>query len=86
MYAGRGAEYGNATAVFSEPQHPYTWGLLTSMPRMDRAVRDRLRPITDADVVLGYINPQHLVGGALKLNAEKARQAKITLDSLTRAN
>ena len=28
--------------------------------------------VTDANVVLGYINPQHLVGGALKLNAEKA--------------
>ena len=31
--------------------------------------------ITDANVVLGYINPGHLVGGALKLNAEKARAA-----------
>ena len=29
--------------------------------------------VTDANVVLGYINPQHLIGGALKLNAEKAR-------------
>jgi N-methylhydantoinase A len=29
--------------------------------------------ITDANVLLGYINPKHLVGGALKLNAEKAR-------------
>jgi N-methylhydantoinase A len=29
--------------------------------------------ITDANVLLGYINPTHLVGGALKLNAEKAR-------------
>ena len=29
--------------------------------------------ITDANVLLGYINPAHLVGGALKLNAEKAR-------------
>ena len=29
--------------------------------------------VTDANVLLGYINPQHLVGGALKLNAEKAR-------------
>ncbi|MBN8959060.1 MAG: hydantoinase/oxoprolinase family protein [Rhizobiales bacterium] len=29
--------------------------------------------VTDANVVLGYINPQHLVGGALKLNAAKAR-------------
>jgi N-methylhydantoinase A len=31
--------------------------------------------ITDANVVLGYINPHHLVGGALKLNAAKARTA-----------
>jgi N-methylhydantoinase A len=31
--------------------------------------------ITDANVLLGYINPGHLVGGALKLNAEKARAA-----------
>jgi N-methylhydantoinase A len=30
--------------------------------------------ITDANVVLGYINSQHLVGGALKLNAAKARE------------
>jgi N-methylhydantoinase A len=29
--------------------------------------------VTDASVLLGYINPHHLVGGALKLNAEKAR-------------
>src|SRR5438552_6129596 len=29
--------------------------------------------VTDANVVLGYINPAHLVGGALKLNAEQAR-------------
>jgi N-methylhydantoinase A len=31
--------------------------------------------VTDANVVLGYLNPQHLVGGALKLNAEKARSS-----------
>ena len=31
--------------------------------------------ITDANVLLGYINPTHLVGGALRLNAEKARAA-----------
>ena len=30
--------------------------------------------VTDANVILGYINPDHLVGGALKLNADKARE------------
>jgi N-methylhydantoinase A len=31
--------------------------------------------VTDANVTLGYINPRHLVGGALKLNAAKSREA-----------
>jgi N-methylhydantoinase A len=31
--------------------------------------------VTDANLLLGYLNPSHLVGGALKLNAEKARRA-----------
>ena len=31
--------------------------------------------VTDANLILGYLNPAHLVGGALKLNAEKARRA-----------
>jgi N-methylhydantoinase A len=31
--------------------------------------------VTDANLILGYLNPAHLVGGALKLNAERARRA-----------
>jgi len=46
MYAGRCVEYGTATTIFEEPQHPYTWGLLGSMPRLDRGVTTRLLPIT----------------------------------------
>ncbi len=46
MYAGRGVEYDSAEKIFGAPEHPYTWGLLSSMPRMDREVRDRLLPIT----------------------------------------
>ena len=45
MYAGRAVEYGPAREVFSNPQHPYTWGLLGSMPRWDRARTQRLAPI-----------------------------------------
>ena len=45
MYAGRVAEYGAAADIFSRPDHPYTWGLLASMPRMDRALTSRLIPI-----------------------------------------
>ncbi len=45
MYGGRAAEYGKADDIFSEPQHPYTWGLLGSMPRLDRERSERLLPI-----------------------------------------
>jgi peptide/nickel transport system ATP-binding protein len=45
MYAGREVEYGTAEQIFREPQHPYTWGLLGSMPRLDRVRTDRLIPI-----------------------------------------
>jgi peptide/nickel transport system ATP-binding protein len=45
MYAGRGAEYSTAEDIFEHPQHPYTWGLLGSMPRIDRERSDRLLPI-----------------------------------------
>ncbi|MGX6603921.1 ABC transporter ATP-binding protein [Micromonosporaceae bacterium Da 78-11] len=45
MYGGKIIEKGPALSVFQEPQHPYTWGLLGSMPRLDRDVRDRLNPV-----------------------------------------
>jgi len=45
MYAGRVAEAGTATDLFTQPGHPYTWGLLGSMPRLDAARIERLRPI-----------------------------------------
>src|SRR5690242_909094 len=45
MYAGRVAEYGSAADIFASPGHPYTWGLLASMPRMDRERLTRLVPI-----------------------------------------
>ncbi|MCK1230030.1 ABC transporter ATP-binding protein [Streptococcus uberis] len=35
MYAGKIVEYGTVDEVFYNPQHPYTWGLLNSMPTTD---------------------------------------------------
>ncbi|GGU99415.1 ABC transporter ATP-binding protein [Streptomyces spectabilis] len=45
MYGGRCVERGSAQEVFYEPQHPYTWGLLGSMPRIDREETERLVPV-----------------------------------------
>ena len=36
MYAGRVMEYGPARQIFEQPQHPYAWGLLDSMPSVER--------------------------------------------------
>jgi peptide/nickel transport system ATP-binding protein len=45
MYGGKCVEKGTVDEVFYSPQHPYTWGLLASMPRMDKVRRERLDPI-----------------------------------------
>jgi peptide/nickel transport system ATP-binding protein len=45
MYGGKGIEYGSAREIFERPEHPYTWGLLGSMPRLDRTRTERLIPI-----------------------------------------
>jgi len=42
MYAGRVVEFGTAEQIFETPRHPYTRGLIKSVPRLDRRNRDRL--------------------------------------------
>jgi oligopeptide/dipeptide ABC transporter ATP-binding protein len=48
MYAGRVVEYGTKRQVFYDPLHPYTWGLLGSIPRLDRAKPEKLASIAGA--------------------------------------
>jgi peptide/nickel transport system ATP-binding protein len=45
MYGGQCVEQGSVDDIFYNPQMPYTWGLLGSMPRMDRTRQARLTPI-----------------------------------------
>jgi peptide/nickel transport system ATP-binding protein len=45
MYAGKCIEYGSTEDIFYRPEHPYTWGLLGSMPRLDRDRTERLMPV-----------------------------------------
>ncbi|MGZ4371442.1 MAG: ABC transporter ATP-binding protein, partial [Gaiellaceae bacterium] len=55
MYAGRVVEQGTKRDVFYDPQMPYTWGLLGSIPRLDRPRVERLHTIEGAPPSL--INP-----------------------------
>src|SRR5438552_11433599 len=45
MYAGRIVEEGGKRDIFYDPQHPYTWGLLGSIPRLDRPKPEKLHSI-----------------------------------------
>jgi len=45
MYAGRIVERGTAREIYANPRHPYTLGLLRSVPRLDEPRRARLQPI-----------------------------------------
>jgi len=45
MYAGRVVERAAKRDVFYDPQHPYTWGLLGSIPRLDRPKPEKLHSI-----------------------------------------
>jgi peptide/nickel transport system ATP-binding protein len=45
MYGGQCVETGKVQDIFYQPEMPYTWGLLGSMPRMDRTRQERLNPI-----------------------------------------
>ena len=45
MYAGQIVEQGPVDQIFEQPQHPYTWSLLRSIPRVDALRHERLRSI-----------------------------------------
>ncbi|MFA9377989.1 MAG: ABC transporter ATP-binding protein [Lachnotalea sp.] len=55
MYAGNLIEKGSIDDIFYEPKHPYTWGLLKSVPKINADEHERLIPIEGNPVDL--INP-----------------------------
>jgi len=55
MYAGRIVEEGTIDDIFYNPKHPYTWGLLRSVPKLNADEHERLIPIEGSPVDL--LNP-----------------------------
>src|SRR5688572_15699634 len=45
MYAGRIVEHADTDTIFAAPEHPYTWGLLSSIPKLDSPRDEELVPI-----------------------------------------
>ncbi|SDR57317.1 peptide/nickel transport system ATP-binding protein [Rhizobiales bacterium GAS191] len=57
MYAGKVVEEASVEQLFAEPRHPYTQGLIRSIPRIDRAATHRTRLETIAGVVPSLLRP-----------------------------
>jgi peptide/nickel transport system ATP-binding protein len=76
MYAGKVVEYGTVEDIFYRPAHPYTWGLLSSMTRLDREREERLQPITGTPPSLINVPPGCAFHPRCKyasLNGDKSR-------------
>lgn len=77
MYAGQIVEYGTANEIFYNPRHPYTWGLLGSMPDLDNRSDELLRTIPGSPPDL--INPPK--GDAFAARNEFAMEIDYEKDS-----
>lgn len=81
MYAGKIVEYADKKTIFHNPSHPYTFGLLTSIPRLDMEMK-RL------NVIPGIVpNPLHFPSGCkfntrCKFATEKCKEKEPALTEL----
>jgi peptide/nickel transport system ATP-binding protein len=57
MYAGRPVEYGGRRDIYYGAHHPYTWGLLRSIARLDLEQQERLQPIKGLPPSLIFVPP-----------------------------
>ena len=57
MYGGRVVEAGPARALYARPRHPYTIGLMASVPRLDQEAGARLVPIEGSPPDLAHLPP-----------------------------
>ena len=82
MYAGMFMETGSAERIFSRPRHPYTLGLLQSVPRLDAGRRQQLQPIPGAP--RNMLSPPAICPFAprCRYEVEKSREEVPPLDEL----
>ena len=80
MYAGYVVERGSVRSIFKTPRHPYTMGLLSSMPRMDRRTAGKLNPIPGRPPDLAQLGPGCPFLPRCPLAAEKCRDAMPPFD------
>ena len=82
MYAGQVVESGTLDQIFYDPQHPYTWGLLGSLTRIDRPRTARLAQIAGQPPSLiappaGLSLPQSLPARVQQCTEHAAARARV---------
>ena len=73
MYAGRIVERGTAREIYAHPRHPYTLGLLRSVPRLDEPRKARLDPISGQPPDLTRLPPGCAFAPRCSFVAERCR-------------
>jgi oligopeptide/dipeptide ABC transporter ATP-binding protein len=76
MYAGKLVEHGAARDVYARPRHPYTLGLLRSVPRLDEPRRARLDPIEGQPPDLTRLPPGCAFQARCAFRIERCRQER----------
>jgi oligopeptide/dipeptide ABC transporter ATP-binding protein len=75
MYAGRIIESGTAAQIYADPRHPYTLGLLRSVPRLDEPMRAKLDPIEGQPPDLTRLPPGCAFAPRCAFRVDRCREA-----------
>jgi oligopeptide/dipeptide ABC transporter ATP-binding protein len=82
MYAGRVVEEGPVRQIFESPQHPYTWSLLRSVPRVDFEIAERLVSIKGLPPDLTRLPPGCKFHPRCRFKVDRCETEEPSLDSV----
>jgi oligopeptide/dipeptide ABC transporter ATP-binding protein len=82
MYAGRVVEEGPVNQIFQSPQHPYTWSLLQSVPRVDAEIAERLVSIKGLPPDMARMPPGCKFHPRCRFRVDKCLEEEPTLDQV----
>jgi oligopeptide/dipeptide ABC transporter ATP-binding protein len=82
MYAGRVVEEGPVDQIFQSPQHPYTWSLLQSVPRVDAEIAERLVSIKGLPPDMARMPPGCKFHPRCRFKVDRCLEEEPTLDQV----
>ncbi|MEA2452569.1 MAG: oligopeptide transport system ATP-binding protein, partial [Actinomycetota bacterium] len=86
MYAGRFIETGPTSELFARPRHPYTLGLLKSVPRLDAVRKEKLDPIGGSPPELTQVLPGCSFAPRCQYATDESRESTPELREIDRGD